>query len=69
MILFENGYAGTNMDHSPFDGMVSISLSFWIQLAIDDEREGRWKRPPQNRENGFVHDFEELDIDVDDRLR
>ena len=40
LISFSNGHGGINSDHSPFDAMVNVVLSGWVQAGLEDQERG-----------------------------
>ncbi|XP_067138619.1 peroxisomal carnitine O-octanoyltransferase [Centruroides vittatus] len=36
LINFKNGIVGSNADHTPFDGMVTLGLGYYVALSIKD---------------------------------
>ena len=41
IIMFDNGVGGINSDHTPFDAMVNVAISLFIDLGVTDTH-GVW---------------------------
>nr|XP_033945490.1 peroxisomal carnitine O-octanoyltransferase isoform X3 [Pseudochaenichthys georgianus] len=64
-LSFADGTFGTTCDHAPYDGMVLVSLSWYLDQQIK-ATEGKWKGSEAVR---AVHRPEELVFTVDEKVR
>ena len=46
IIMFDNGVGGINSDHTPFDAMVNVAISLFIDLGVTDTH-GVWPNTTQ----------------------
>lgn len=63
LISFSNGVLGCNCDHAPYDAMVMVSISYYVDEKIL-ENEGRWKGSEKVRD---IPAPEELVFTVDEK--
>lgn len=64
LISFSNGVLGCNCDHAPYDAMVMVSISYYVDEKIL-ENEGRWKGSEKARDMPLP---EELVFTVDEKV-
>ncbi|KAF0879424.1 peroxisomal carnitine O-octanoyltransferase [Crocuta crocuta] len=64
LVSFSNGIFGCSCDHSPFDAMVMVNISHYVDEKIL-ENEGRWKGSEKVRNISLP---EELVFTVDDKI-
>ncbi|XP_008059501.1 peroxisomal carnitine O-octanoyltransferase [Carlito syrichta] len=64
LISFSNGVFGCSCDHAPFDAMVMVNISYYVDEKIL-ENEGRWKGSEKVRDIPFP---EELMFTVDEKI-
>ncbi|XP_031310679.1 peroxisomal carnitine O-octanoyltransferase [Camelus dromedarius] len=64
LISFSNGVFGCNCDHAPFDAMVMVNISHYVDQKII-ETEGRWKGSEKVRDIPLP---EELVFTVDEKV-
>ncbi|XP_062955916.1 peroxisomal carnitine O-octanoyltransferase isoform X2 [Cynocephalus volans] len=64
LISFSNGVFGCNCDHAPFDAMVMVNISYYVDEKIL-ENEGRWKGSEKVRDIPLP---EELVFTVDEKV-
>lgn len=64
LISFSNGVLGCNCDHAPYDAMVMVSISYYVDEKIL-ENEGRWKGSEKVRDIPLP---EELVFTVDEKV-
>ncbi|XP_054420077.1 peroxisomal carnitine O-octanoyltransferase isoform X2 [Pteronotus mesoamericanus] len=64
LISFSNGVFGCNCDHAPYDAMVMVNISHYVDEKIL-ENEGRWKGPEKVRD---IPPPEELVFTVDEKI-
>ncbi|XP_036922025.1 peroxisomal carnitine O-octanoyltransferase [Sturnira hondurensis] len=64
LISFSNGLLGSNCDHAPYDAMVMVNISYYVDEKVL-ENEGRWKGSEKAR---AVPLPEELVFTVDEKV-
>uniref|UniRef100_A0A673T2N2 Peroxisomal carnitine O-octanoyltransferase n=1 Tax=Suricata suricatta TaxID=37032 RepID=A0A673T2N2_SURSU len=64
LVSFSNGVFGCSCDHSPFDAMVTVNISHYVDEKIL-ENEGKWKGSEKVRNISLP---EELVFTVDDKI-
>ena len=70
LLLFENGYVSVGNDHSPMDGMTIVISSAWIQLGVDDQKDGKCKFPWEGKKfEGPPVTPQQLHFQMTQRLR
>lgn len=64
LINFKNGIAGSNADHTPFDGMTTLGLGYYVTLSIKDCN-GIWNGTKTIRD---LPNPQRLEFIIDDRI-
>ena len=63
--MFDNGTGGVNSDHTPFDAMVNVVTSHFIDLGILDTN-GIWPTPTDDDSSTLM--FQRLSWTIDEYL-
>ena len=62
--MFDNGVGGINSDHTPFDAMVNVAISLFIDLGVTDTN-GVWPNTTQTKiELSYEKLSWKLDVDM-----